>query len=77
MDSHSSELLKIAAQGPCSCYYAHGSGGWSLDSKTGEAKSNFDLGPKTECFRCRARRALERDGVEYEKVDHLPTTVTL
>lgn len=77
MDSNVVELVKGLSQGPCGCYYAHSQGGWGYDAASGEIKTDFRPGPKTECLRCRARRALEADGIDYERVDHLPLRVSL
>jgi len=77
MDSNVVGLVKSLSMGPCSCYRGMGSCSWSYNSQTGEADYKTDPGPLTTCLRCRARQALEADGIDYEKVDHLPMRVTL
>lgn len=62
-------LVKSLSCGPCSCSYQNGSFSISYDPATGKQTCGGDMGPKTECMRCRARRCLDADGVEYEKDD--------
>lgn len=70
-------LVKSLSMEPCSCYHGMGSFTGTINTLTGQTEYKTDLGPKTECLRCRARRALEADGVPYEKVDHLTLRVML
>lgn len=49
------------------------SSAWGLN-EDGSSFHRYDPGPKKECMRCKARRALEADGVEYDKDDRLPRT---
>lgn len=49
------------------------SSAWGLN-EDGSSFHRHDPGPKKECMRCKARRALEADGVEYDKDDRLPRT---
>ncbi len=72
LPSHVIELVKALSRGLCSCTYPMALGGWSYDQETGGSKTHYDPGPKQECLRCQARACLESDGIEYEKVDHVP-----
>jgi hypothetical protein len=62
-------MVKDLSRGPCSCSYQNGSFGIGWNPTTGKQTFSGDPGPKTECMRCRARRCLEADNVEYEKDD--------
>jgi hypothetical protein len=64
------ELVKSLSVGPCSCTYRTASGMTSFCPTTGKTTFHHNPGPKTECLRCRARRCLETDSIEYEQVDH-------
>ena len=46
---------------------------WGVD-EDGNSFFKHDPGPKRECMRCKARRALEADGVEYDKDAKPPRT---
>ena len=47
-----------------------GSFGMHYNYATGKTTMSGDQGPRTHhCVRCRAREALERDGIEYAKDD--------
>ena len=67
-------LVKGLSEGRCFCYYINGSASLSTyDPMTGKVtQGHYDPGTKVTCLRCRARAALEADGIEYEKVDHVP-----
>jgi len=65
-------LVVEHSKGPCSCERNCGScssGTWDLT--TGQlVPGHYDPGPVTRvCDRCKARRALDEDGVVYEKDD--------
>ena len=61
-------LVKVLAVGHCTCTYPVGSCSMSWDEKTGKSEFKSDPGPKQECLRCKARRVLEADNIEYDKV---------
>jgi hypothetical protein len=63
------------SQGVCTCYYRNGSFSIGTNMTTGESKHSFNAGTKMVCLRCRAREALEGDGVEYTKVDYVKPEV--
>ena len=64
------DFVKSLSIGPCSCAYNMGSFNVSYDYATGKSVMSGDKGPRTHhCTRCRAREALERDGIEYVKDD--------
>lgn len=70
------DLVRALSRGPCSCIRTMDSCGWSTDPVTGVQDFHYELGPKQECLRCAARRCLQADNIEYEKVDHVPAVVT-
>jgi len=67
-------LVKELSKGRCSCYWRDGSASISTwDPMTGKVSpGHYDPGTKVTCLRCQAREALDHDGVEYEKIDHVP-----
>lgn len=65
------EFAKSFTRGPCSCYHPMASMSWGMD-ENGKSTYRHDPGPKKECMRCKARRALEADGIEYDKDDSYP-----
>jgi len=71
-------FIRSLSQGRCSCYQIGGSLSiGTYDPLTG-AETPFKSTPGTtiKCQRCKARAMLEADGIEYEKVDHLPVYTT-
>ncbi len=72
MNEHTIDLVKGLTRGPCGCQYNMGSCSISTyDPYTGKTTpGHYDRGPRTHhCMRCRAREALEADGIPYEKDD--------
>jgi hypothetical protein len=67
-------LVKSITVGRCTCYEMGGSCSFSVDPETGKPIYNSTSGTKIQCMRCKARTALEADGVEYEKADYVPYT---
>jgi len=59
-------LVKALTVGPCTCTHPAASCSMMWD-ETGKSKFESYPGPKQECLRCKARRALEADCVEYDK----------
>ena len=74
MNDHTVAMMKELSKGRCSCYNINGSGNIpTYDCATGQMiEGHYDPGTKITCMRCQAREALEADGIEYEKVDHVP-----
>jgi len=70
-------LVKSLSRGRCGCYQINGSLSiGAYDPLTGaETPFKSTHGDTIKCQRCIARAALEADGIDYEKVDHLPTLV--
>jgi hypothetical protein len=62
-------MVKSLSIGPCRCQYPYGQASVGWDPVKGTSTMSFEAGPKTECMRCKARTALEADGIEYEKLD--------
>ena len=75
MLQHVIDLVRSLSQGRCTCSYPMSSLGWSTDPVTGVQDFHYERGPKEECLRCAARRCLEADGIEYEKVEHVQVDV--
>jgi hypothetical protein len=76
---HVVDLVKELSKGRCACYRTNGkfSLGY-IDQTTGkQVVGHCDPGQLVKCLRCRAREALEADGVEYTKIDHVPVLMTL
>lgn len=71
------DLVKTLSVGLCSCTYPMGRCNIGWDPDTGTTTCESDLGPKVECTRCKARRALEADSIEYVKVDTARYSVRL
>jgi hypothetical protein len=70
MTQRSVNLIKSLSRGPCSCQYEKDSFSVTWDPTMGKTNYAGDLGPRTQqCTRCRAREALEADGIEYDKDD--------
>ena len=68
-------FVKSLSIGPCGCYRTGGSCSISCVSPytsfvpAEPAVTHYDPGYLVRCQRCRARAALEDDGVDYEKDD--------
>jgi len=75
MPLHVIDLVRTLSQGRCACFCPMGSAGWTTDPLTGTQEFHCERGPKEECLRCAARRCLEADGIEYEKIDHVQVIV--
>ena len=71
MNDHVVNLVKELSRGPCGCEYNMGSATSGYVEFDGtKHPGTFDRGPRTYfCTRCKARQALEEDGVPYEKDD--------
>lgn len=70
-------FVKSLSVGPCSCSYRMGSASSGHYMSDGTyASGHHDPGPKTECMRCKARRCLDADGVEYVKDDRAQWIMT-
>jgi len=74
LSERTTSLVKDLSKGRCTCYYINGSCSIStFDPVTGKVtQGHYDPGTKMTCLRCKARAALEADGIEYEKIDHVP-----
>lgn len=55
------DLVKQMTIGPCTCYHINGS------LSIGPEATSLDMGTRVECARCKARAALEADGIDYNK----------
>jgi hypothetical protein len=72
MHDNTIALVKSMTVGGCTCYEVGGSCFFGSDPETGQPTFGSTPGTKIQCMRCKARAALDADGVEYEKVDHVP-----
>jgi hypothetical protein len=75
MHANTISLVKSLSVGTCSCYEINGSCGMGYDPTTGKSTYTSKSGTKIKCMRCKARDALDADGVEYEKDDRVFYTV--
>lgn len=69
--SHTIEFVISMSVGRCSCYEINGSAGTGYNPQTGEHTWYSKPGTTVKCLRCKAREALDADGVEYEKDDRV------
>ena len=68
------DLVKYMSVGPCCCRYECGScsSGYYNPESGDRTPGHYDRGPRTfHCDRCKARSALEADGIPYEKDDRV------
>ena len=68
------DFVTAMSVGPCSCRYECGSSSSGFyDPTSGEwTPGSYDRGPRTfHCDRCKAREALDADGIEYVKDDRI------
>jgi hypothetical protein len=65
-------LVKSMTVGGCTCYEVGGSSNFGMDPETGQSTFSSTPGTKIQCMRCKARQALDTDGIEYEKIDQVP-----
>jgi len=75
MHENTIALVKSMTVGVCSCYTEGGSCSFGMDLETGRPIHSSTPGIKVQCMRCKAREALDADGIEYEKVDHAPYSI--
>lgn len=72
MNDNTVSFVKRLSVGPCECQWNMGSfSPATYDPHTGKTDpGHYDRGPQTHhCMRCRARAALDADGVDYVKDD--------
>lgn len=75
MHENTIAIVKSMTVGGCSCYVQGGSYSFGTDLETGQPTHSSTPGIKVQCMRCKAREALDADGIEYEKVDHVPYSI--
>jgi hypothetical protein len=71
MHDNTVALVKSLSAGRCGCYHINGSASSAThDPATGEVMpGHYDPGQLVKCMRCKAREALEADGIDYVKDD--------
>ena len=71
MNDNIISLVKSLSVGRCYCRQQGGSFSMSYDPIKGEHSHTSVPGTTIKCLRCRAREALDHDGVEYVKDDRV------